>query len=272
MRELHRFAVRQTANGRLLLSGALLVGAGASLASCDAATVFTVNSTSDEGEDSLRAAVTRANQISASGVSGIVIEVQAGTYELTRCAADDDNASGDLDLTTNIPVLLIGKAPNVVIKQSCAGERVLDARGGGLVSLSNLTITGGNVTGGTASNPASGGGVRASANLVLERARVEDNSATGAAGVAGPAGGQAIAGAAALGGGVYVAGALVARDSVIASNTATGGSPTVPSEPNGVAAAGGSAEGGGIYARRAIDLRRIETVPPEPRWLSNLQA
>jgi hypothetical protein len=118
-----------------IVHGALWLALTACLAvvttSCDRAKNITVSSTADGGGGSLRAAIARAN-VSRSAV---IIRIPSGTYELTRCGADDDNRAGDLDVTASKPVTLEATGADVVIRQTCAGERVLDALADGLLIL-----------------------------------------------------------------------------------------------------------------------------------------
>jgi hypothetical protein len=156
---------RVAAFGRPLLFAAGFVGI-----SCDSSTL-SVGTTSDGGAGSLRAAIATAN-----GQSGAVtIQLPNGEYTLTRCGADDSNAGGDLDITSAASVTLVGTGDDVVIRQTCAGERVIDARGTGGLTLKRVTVTGGSLTADTAE----GGGIRATADVALERAVITANSAVG---------------------------------------------------------------------------------------------
>lgn len=79
--------------------------------------------TANGGRGSLRAAISAANA-GAPVVSRI--EIPTGTYELSACGADNSNAASDLDLRVNQPIALVATGPDVVVRQTCAGERVLD--------------------------------------------------------------------------------------------------------------------------------------------------
>jgi len=212
------------------LSGLALVFAYLS-ASCDPNTTISVSSTSDGGEGSLRAAVARAN--AADPTKSIRIEVPTGTYELTLCGADDTNDAGDLDLTALGPVTIIGIGPDVVIHQTCAGQRVLDALGTGLLTLSSVTLSGGALVETDASHVARGGGVRAAADVTLQQVRFMGNSVTAAPG------------AAAYGGGLFAGGSVNASAGSFESNTATGQSQGLVE---------GAAEGGALYVMGAITI------------------
>jgi hypothetical protein len=173
--------------------------------------VVTVTSTTDGGPGSLRAAFDTAN----SDGDDTEIVLQAGaTYDLTRCGPDDDaNAVGDLDHTEFGKALTI-TGHRAVIRQTCAGQRVIDEMGSRCapdfsicfsltLRITDLVITGGNVTddGGAIraqQNPSSGG-----ANVDLRRSAVIGNRAGGDGGAVSSAGG-------------YV------EDSVFQGNTAAG--------------------------------------------------
>lgn len=145
---------------------------GAISVSCDPSPIA-VTTTNDGGSGSLRAAIDSANSSSSASVR---IEVPPGTYQLTRCAADDTNAGGDLDITTQVPISIVGTGPGVIIKQTCPGERVLDDHGAGLLTVSGLTLTGGNT-----SDP--GGGIRGQ-TVALSQVTVTGNNALNGGGVA----------------------------------------------------------------------------------------
>lgn len=214
---------------------------------CGPGTTISVSTTDDDGADggvSLRSAIDRVNA-SASQQSH-TIELPDGEYALTSCGADDSNDAGDLDIVANVPVTLLAKGPNVVIRQTCPGERVLDVHGSGLLTLVGVTITGGSLVG-HSPDAAEGGGVRATGDVKLERTQIRENSATGAAGVVGTADVPAVNGGPAHGGGLFVGGSLHATDASFTANEASGGA-----EASG--SLGAAAEGGGAYVAGAITL------------------
>jgi hypothetical protein len=204
------------------------------ISSCSSKLTLKVTSTADSGAGSLRAAIAAAN--AANDYLAVTVEIPPGTYSLDSCASDDDNNAGDLDIVTNLPVTLLATGTSVVITQTCAGERVLDAHGSGLLTLTGVTLTGGSLTNTDPTQIAEGGGLRVVGDAELKSATLTGNSATGATGSLQYGGG-------ARGGGLFVGGSLVATDSTISSNVATGGAGT--GEYVGVATAGGPAEGGG---------------------------
>jgi hypothetical protein len=53
---------------------------------------------------------------------------------------DDGNAMGDLDIVSDAKVTLVALEPGVTIKQTCAGERVIDQRGRGMLTLKGVGV------------------------------------------------------------------------------------------------------------------------------------
>ncbi|HEY6556138.1 MAG TPA: choice-of-anchor Q domain-containing protein [Polyangiaceae bacterium] len=204
----------------------ILLGLGLGASSCKS-TVVTVTTTADGQEGSLRAAIATIN--ADSSLTDATIQLAPGTYELTVCGSDDSNALGDLDVVSSAKVVLESSG-SAVIRQTCAGERVLDARGTNLLTLRGISVVGGSLT---ASGSAQGGGLRATGDVTLERAQILDNSATTSAFLV-------------QGGGLYVAGALRMYDSVVARNTAAG------ARANEATRELGKAEGGGAYVGAAV--------------------
>ncbi|HMJ16647.1 MAG TPA: hypothetical protein VK524_34770, partial [Polyangiaceae bacterium] len=137
------------------------------LASCQPRSVL-VTTTADGGPGSLRAAIDAAN---AAGATATRIALPTGTYDLTRCGADDTNAAGDLDITTDAKVSLVATGPNAVIRQTCANERLLHVLGQGLFTLAGVTLTGGRTDG-------SGGALLTTADAEITRSNIHHNSAT----------------------------------------------------------------------------------------------
>jgi hypothetical protein len=206
-----------------------------------------VTTTADGGPGSLRAAVVAAS----ASATAVVVDVPAGTYELTRCGADDTGDSGDLDLRTAAPVTLRAPSGGVTVRQTCAGERVLESHAAeGRLTLDRLTVTGGSVTG----PAAEGGGLRVRGDVVLRRAVVTGNSARGVDGADATTVTSAPgAGGSARGGGLWVGGSLVTAGATLESNTATGGAGG-DTEPGSTLAGGdgGGAEGGAAYVGGAV--------------------
>lgn len=197
--------------------------------------IITVNSTvdvlADDGQCTLREAVTAANTNTASGTvageclaggAGDLIMIPAGEYRLTldSTSPENDNYAGDLD------VLVSG----VIIRGAGAGQTIINGNGtdrifhAGLnalrLTLEDITITNGYVP---VNGGQHGGGIFAENGLVLRRVAVRGNRAT-------PTIAQNIGGD---GGGVYVRGSFLIEYSEISDNDAH--------------------HGGGIYAENAQD-------------------
>lgn len=226
-------------------AAALAVG-GMAWAVPAAGAVPAVTTTTDGGPGSLRAALLAAN----AATTAIVVDVPPGTYALTRCGAGDD---GDLDVTTTAPLTLRAPSGGVTMRQTCAGERVLQSHAaGGRLTLDGVTVTGGSVTG----PAAEGGGVWVRGAVVLRRATVTGNAVRGADGADAASASEAPgSGGTARGGGLWVGGSLVTAAATLENNTATGGTggDTVPGSTR-AAGAGGTAEGGGAYVGGAVAL------------------
>lgn len=199
-----------------------IFGCSVLLAACQPTAQLTlqVSSTLDGPSGSLRAAIAAANSASPRRYTSIVIEVPAGTYELTRCRGIGVQ-SGDLDLTTALPVTLKSDGAPATIRQTCVGERVLEASGP--LTMNGLTLTGGSLAGTDRSVPAQGGALRSLGDLVLNQVTISGNSATGAPGSAATASAPAVAGGSAEGGGVYAAGSIMISGGSFENNQAIAG-------------------------------------------------
>jgi hypothetical protein len=209
--------LRSWSKRRAGVRAALFVGCGLAGASCDRQPVIQVTSTEDGASGSLRAAISEANRAT---ISPVRIEVPTGTYVLTRCGSDDDNTNGDLDVNTAVPVTIVAKGPDVTIRQTCPGERVLDGRGKGLLTLTGMTLTGGassgrggGIQGGAIAlsrvtltgnhSRMDGGGICAS-TVTLDEATITNNGADGTA----------------IGGGMFVSALATIQRSTIERNIA----------------------------------------------------
>ncbi len=238
---------RALATGTLAL---LLVLAG----SCRPARTVRVTTEHDGRPGSLRSAIAQVNRLMPDSRKPAIIELPAGTYELTRCGSDDTNDAGDLDVLGDVPLTLLAKSTPVVIRQTCAGERVLDAHTAALLTLNGVTLSGGSLTAIEASEPAEGGALRAAGDVSLMNVAVTGNSVTGAPGVGSPTPGDVIPGGVARGGGVFVGGSLTAVATAFTSNTVTGGAGGDSPTAEGVASTGGAAEGGALYVKGAVHI------------------
>ncbi len=135
----------------------------ASLMRASAGGPISVTSTADGGEGSLRQAIGFAN----ANPAGDTIDLQAGqTYTLT-CA-------GGGELLSNGGALTIA-GHGATIRQTCPGVRVLELPGGGQLTLSDVTLTGGDAVG-------DGGAVLSHSPVVLAQTTLTGNHATGIGG------------------------------------------------------------------------------------------
>lgn len=161
----------------------------------------------DGAMDSLRAAITAAN----ANAEDDIIELTAGTYNLTLSgASEDNNASGDLDLTeTGHTITMLGAGTDqTIVDASGLLDRVFDVKsdvtvefvgltitggtgesgsGGGIYNAGTLTVRDGQISGNEASKPGNapreGGGIYNTGNVTLDGTAVSDNnSRTGSAG------------------------------------------------------------------------------------------
>jgi hypothetical protein len=216
----------------------------------------------DGGVGSLRWAISQAN---ASG-SNMEIDLPAShVYRLTLAGAgEDNNATGDLDVTKAAGVLTIaGQGAGVVIDASTLGDRALHVLGASVV-LRDLTISGGHAAdagnvAGQVGNALGGGILNNGGHVTLIDVSLTSNTAAGRPGGAGTAHQGASAGAAAMGGGIYsTGGSLDLEGSTLAGNQATGGIGGAGARAGGgvigthaaaggSGASGGAALGGGVF-------------------------
>ena len=205
------------------------------------AATITVTSTADgivaDGNCTLREAITSANTDTAidactAGSGADTIVLGAGTYTLSVAGANENaNATGDLDITSNIT--LSGADPASTIISGAGLDRVIHVLSTGTATIQHVTIRDG------ASQ--FGGGVYNAGTTTLRDCIVTANSAT--AGNGGGSGGVAGGG----GGGVFNAsGATLVFDTCsITNNSAIGGTGQSPSVGGG--GGGGGAAGGGVF-------------------------
>lgn len=242
-----RAAVCSTVGALGLLGALAPVGPLVGSASAAAVTVSVTSTVDDGSPGTLRWAVDQVN--AAAPGDTVTVEVAAGTYVLSVCGAgqDDTNVAGDLDARPGGALAVTAVGGAVTIQQSCVGERVLDvlpAAGAAPgdpsapVSLTGVTVTGGNVIG-------DGGGIRAAGDVSLTDVTLEGNAASAL-----PAPDAATPGTEVRGGGVFAAGTVVVTGGAVRSNSATGGDAASPGESHG-----GSGTGGGIAATE-VELHR----------------
>ncbi len=156
-----------------------------------AATTIDVTSTADNKTDdqlcTLREAVDAANTNAAVNPAGgndcpagslantDTIALGFGTYAIGGAAGDQDNVSGDLDISgPSGPVAIQGQGPGSTTIDANDSDRILD-----ILNAGNLTVKGLTVTDGTIVNDA-GGGIRAqNADLTLIDTVVSANTING---------------------------------------------------------------------------------------------
>ncbi|MBC8291245.1 MAG: FG-GAP repeat protein, partial [Planctomycetes bacterium] len=158
------------------------------------------------GDSTLRSAIQTANE--DAGLNTIVLEA-GSTYVLDIGPSGEDlAASGDLDITQNL--LILGNGATIQINGGL--DRVFDIHSGATLTLEELTITGGSVSG--AGTDGSGGGIRNAGTLNLTASLLHGNSAT-------------------TGGAIASTGTLAITNSTISTNTAT--------DAGGIEVSGGTA-------------------------------
>jgi hypothetical protein len=192
---------------------------------------YTVSGTSDPSPTpgcagtvcpSLRAAVDAANIN-----PGSTIQLDSATYTLSQ---------GALELVANMTIT--GNGASATVIRQTASDRVISADLlNRFISISGLTITGGNLT----ASPAAGGGVLNYGTMTLTDVTISANTATGSAGSGAGAGGSAYGGAVETGDRGGHSSSLTLIRTTITDNAATGGQGGF--SPSSQAGAGGPAYG-----------------------------
>jgi len=222
---------------------------------------------------SLREAIQAANTDTAFGGCGAgsgddTINLPAGTYTLTLAGADEDNnATGDLDVRSNIVISGAGASSTIIDGNQL--DRVLYIHQGAVVELNDVTITNGRSPdgadgppgGGASYGEAGGGIINEGGILTIRRCEISYNR-TGDGGRGGDLGGDGWSGGGGgggLGGGIASGnGALTIENSVLSHNvTGDGGD-------GGNGGSGGDGENGGrggaIYASDSPLIIRNSTI------------
>lgn len=148
------------------------------------AATITVTATADDltnnGNCTLREAIKAANTNlavdtcsagSAGGSDTIVLGENEYALTLTG-AGEDSNATGDLDITSDITIQGGGRDTTIIDSNDPWDDRIIDVRSGGTLTGTNFTVAFGNVTG-------NGGGILNAGTLSLTRVDVSFNAATG---------------------------------------------------------------------------------------------
>jgi predicted outer membrane repeat protein len=224
---------------------------------------FNVTTTLDvvdagDGKRSLREAITRANDLGGADV----IVLSAGVFKLAIAGTgEDDNATGDLDVTDTVTIRGAGRNLSFVDGQQL--DRVFEVRGSSPGSI-NVTLERMTVRNGAAGS--NGGGIQVvNANLVVRDAAVTGNRSTNSAGGISSGVGTdvkvvrtIVARNIALtnGGGMAITNTVTLRDSVVRRNVAGadgGGIWADTATLSGCTVAGNDSDsvGGGIWAGSA---------------------
>ena len=129
-----------------------------------------MTNTNQSGPGSLRQAFIDAN----AGVGPDTIVLQASTtYAITDCGAidEDGNGGGDLDSTGDLAISGNGST----IQNTCVGDRVIDQDVAEPLTITDLTITGGE-------EDDNGGGINAEGEVTLTPVTISGNRADGRGG------------------------------------------------------------------------------------------
>jgi hypothetical protein len=181
-----------------------------------AATIH-VTTTEDKVAGSLREAITTANTNNENDT----IYLPAGTYILTGEGKEENNYRGDLDISNDDRITIIGEGAATTIIDGNQDDRILHIHSG-TVSISGVTFRNGN-TNYPDANSGLGGGIYVCLNgqLTLTDCTVTDNSNGGSSG-----------------GGIHNRGVLTLTNCTVKNNNA--GSGPILTDLEGL-------EGGGIY-------------------------
>ncbi|MBI5634745.1 MAG: carboxypeptidase regulatory-like domain-containing protein [Nitrospirae bacterium] len=216
------------------------------VSSANAATIA-VNTVTDEqntnGQCSLREAITNINNgattyadcISSGGYgTSDAINIPAGMYTITIGGAGEDlNATGDYDI--NKSVAIVGAGANSTTINGSSQDRVFHLTGAYTVSISGVTITGGNAVGGWWDPASYGGGISNYGTLTVTNSTISANAA------------------ATSGGGICNFGTATVTDSTFTGNTAADGGGGISNHDtltvtNSTISANTAVSGGGIYS------------------------
>ncbi len=186
---------------------------------------------SAQGSGSLRFALLSANALNSS--TPVVIQVPAGTYNLTLAPTGaHDGSAGNLVVTAPNVILVGAGAGQTIIDASSLGDRVLHVGGGSSVRLVGVTIQHGDSAAANDPDFGFGGGILQDAGsaLELEGCAVQNNSIPGPVSFLDPIGGA----------GISSQGTLVINDSTISGNHVNSGPGGYVAHGGGIRVAGGS--------------------------------
>jgi CSLREA domain-containing protein len=218
-------------------------------------TTITVNTFDDElndggGDCSLREAIQAANTDSQidgclAGSDHDTIVLPSGSYTLTLDGAnEDDNATGDLDIVSDLTISGAGAESTLVDGNQL--DRVLHIHGGATVEIIGVTITQGRspLVEELGGDGVDGGGVYNDGALTLVNSIVISNTTS-----AGGFNSDGNAGHGGNGGGIYSSGALTLSNSIVANNVTGDGGDILGADISGD---GGS--GGGVYSAGTLEI------------------
>lgn len=135
-----------------------------------------VGTNGDPDSQTLRAAIQEANALAGENV----IILSAGTYILDIAGGDEDlAATGDLDIRDNLIIRGQGVDETIIDVNEANGflDRIFQVFAGITLTLEDLTITGGRLTGSD-----DGAGIRNSGTTTLRNVKVEGNESEDSAG------------------------------------------------------------------------------------------
>jgi hypothetical protein len=217
----------------------------------------------------LIAAINSAN--TSAGADTITLAT-GKIFSLTAVNNTTNGATGLPTIAAAGGALTIIGNGGVIERSAAAGTpafRLVDVAAGALLTLKNLTLQGGVAIAWAV--PARGGAIYNQGTLNLESVTVQNNTATGSAGIF--AWSTLIDGGNAQGGGIYSAGSLSLKDCTIRNNSAIGGRGldkaryTIQgNEGTGSyqtvyrGSKGGEGTGGGIYVASGIAVIRTSAI------------
>ena len=196
-----------------------------------AATIL-VDSSSDSGPGTLRAAITAAN---ANADADIIKIAFAGTIQL---------ASALPSLSHEVQIVGLKATANTVQPANGVQCRIFTVGEGATVTISDLTIRNGIRTSTFVGGPGQGGGIYNAGTLTLLRCEVRGNQAIGSNNLQGTGG-------AGRGGGIHnnIGATLTVDHCTVAGNTAKGGA------SSSVSGTGAHGYGAGIYNNGVLTIR-----------------
>ncbi|GEM_PF-1394468 len=217
-----------------------------------------VDELNSDGDCSLREAIQAANSDSAvdacaAGSGADTIVLPAGTYFLAVAGPGEDaNATGDLDIASDITIAGAGMADTVIDGDHL--DRVLQIASGAVVSIHDLTISNGRAPDGQAPGDygQDGGGILNGGSLSLTDVTVNDCAAGDGSDFYDTGGDRDEGGDGGQGGGIYNSGTLqLLRSRILGNRSGAGGDMASGSEED---SGGNGGTGGGIRSGGAISL------------------